>query len=244
MKISVLTKQGNSKKLNADSMLFVSEDTKDNPILIDSQSQYSHYVESNDSFIAVIADGLGSDEAALVAAKTVVAMFFKHSADLLGNISEQDIMYNISDLFVRIELEIAKTVSQDKTLVGASASLAGILYNKSVGLFTFNAGDVRVYKKDTTDSLTTITKDHTSKDGTIENFAGGGGNHYITSTGAISKLPMYHIIASRGLYENDKFLNAEFDNIYSSGDCAMIIDKAKNILSSADDTASLIHIMY
>lgn len=244
MKISVITKQGTSKKLNTDCILFVSESIKDNPILIDSQSQYSHYFETNESFIAIVADGLGADEAALMAAKKVIYMFNEHFNTFIDTVSEQDIMYNISDLFARIEIDIAKEVGENKELVGASASLGGMLFNKEVGLFTFNAGDVRVYKKETENSISVITKDHASKDGTIENFAGGGGNHYITSTGPITKLPIYHLIANQGFYEHDELLSDKFDNLYESADCEKIINKVKNILENNEDSSSMIYIAY
>ncbi len=244
MKISVITKQGTSKKLNTDCLLLLSENTKDNPILIDSQKEYSHYIDIDESFIAVLADGLGADEAALVASKTVVGVLHDHCEDILGTISEQDIMYNISDLFARIELEIAKVVAENKAYIGASASLSGILYNKNIGIFVFNAGDVRIYKKEKSENTTPITQDHASKDGTIENFAGGGGNHYVTSTGPIVKQPIYHLIANQGFYENDVFFGSEFDNIFESPDSSIVVDKVKNALENSSNNASLIHILY
>lgn len=244
MKISVLTKQGTSKKLNTDCILVLSEDAKDNPILIDSQKYYSHYIDTEVSFLAIIADGLGADESALMAAKTTIDVFSKHFDVLIDTVSEQDIMYHISDLFARIEIEIAKTVGQNKELVGASASLSGIVYNKNVGIFTFNAGDVRVYKKEKDSGICAITQEHTSKDGTIENFAGGGGNHYITSTGPIVKRPLYHLIANQGFYEHKSLLGSEFNSLYESGDSGIIIDKVRNNLENSENSASMIHIFY
>ncbi len=244
MKISVLTKQGTSKKLNTDSILLLSESSKDNPILIDSQKWYSHYIETEGSFLAVLADGLGADEAALMAAKKVTEVFGKHFDTLIETVSEQDVMYHISELFARIEIEIAKTVGENKALIGASASLSGIIYNKNVGIFTFNAGDVHIYKKEKDGSIFAITQCHTSKDGTIENFAGGGGNHYITSTGPIVKCPTYHLITNQGFYEHDILLSSEFDALYENGDCGSIIDKIRSTLESNENSASMIHILY
>ncbi len=242
MKIHILTKKGQSKKNNTDSMLFVCEGNYSNPIIIDNQDFYSHYLEADGSFLAVVSDGMGGDSSALMASKQVVTSYHEHFYKSIDTISEQESMFNISDLFLRAELLIAQEAASNESYIGASAAVAGILYNQALGLFVFNAGDTRVYKKEINASFEVITKDHIYNDN-IENFAGGGGGHYVASVGAIRKLPQYHFIASEGFYSNVDITDIE-DIIESENSSDIMLEKIKDKLGQAPSNASVIFISY
>ena len=241
MKVNILTKKGTNKKSNTDCLLFVSEGTQSNPVIIDSQDFYSHYLDVDSSFLAVMSDGMGGDASATMASKKVVQIFQEHFHKLINTISEQEIMYTISDLFVRIELAIAKESSENENYIGASAGLAGILYNEAVGFFVFNSGDVRVYKKEEDGEIASITKDHVYND-VVENFAGGGGRHYISTVGAMRKIPTYHFIATQGFYDNVS--NQDIEKILKNNDSQIVINEMKDKLENMPNNSSIIHILY
>lgn len=236
MKVTLGTRKGTSEKINTDSLLFVSETTTDNPVIIDGQNEYSHYLDFDNSFIGVIADAMTDESEAHLASKIVTEKYLNYFTNLLNSINEQEVIYTLMDIFVRIELDIAVFTNKTKQYTDAAVCLAGIFNHKKIGTFIFNAGDTRVYEKDK--NISVLTLDHINGN-VVKNCAGGGGSHYLSVTGSIRKKPDYYLIATSNFYD---FLETkDIEKMFEDGS-ENIIKKTNDFMQKTQNKQSYIHI--
>ena len=217
------TNKGTNAKINADTILFVSEAISGNPLIINEQNNYSHFINSIEgSSIGLVADGLGDTFASRLAAQTYNENFL----DLIEIVGEQEAINWIMHNFIKLEVNAAKESVNDKNKAMSGASIAGILYHKFVGIFIFHAGDSKVFAVDK-DKATQITKDHINGY-VLENCACAGGGHYISIEGSRRNKSYNYFIATNSMCEllSKKYSSTE-EGVYN----IMKLNNAENSIS-------------
>lgn len=237
MNIFAFTNKGTDTKINTDTILFNSESVSGNPILINEQNNYSHFINNIEgTAIAMAADGLGDT----FASKLSIDVYNENFLDLLELVGEQEIMNWIMHNFIKLEVIAARDSADDKNKAMAGASIAGVLYHKFAGVFVFNAGDSKVYAVNR-DKVFQISRDH-MKGNALENCACAGGGHYITIEGARRNQNYNYFIASNSMIDIliSKYNSAEegINYIMSSSSTEEAVNKLKKITDNSIDNAT------
>ena len=82
MNIFCFTNKGANSKINTDTILFNSEAISGNPLIINEQNNYSHFINSIEgSALGLIADGLGDNFASKLAVETYKENFCKDTVE-------------------------------------------------------------------------------------------------------------------------------------------------------------------
>ena len=223
MNIFCFTNKGANSKINTDTILFNSEAISGNPLIINEQNNYSHFINSIEgSVLGVIADGLGDN----FASKLAVETYNENFLDLIEAVGEQEIINWIMHNFIKLEVNAARESVNDKNKAMSGASIAGILYHKFAGIFIFHAGDSKVFAVDK-DKATQITKDHINGY-VLENCACAGGGHYISIEGSRRNKSYNYFIATNSMCEllSKKYSSAE-EGVYN----IMKLNNAENSIS-------------
>ena len=119
MNIFAFTNKGTETKINTDTILFNSESVSGNPILINEQNNYSHFINNIEgTAIAMAADGLGDT----FASKLSIDVYNENFLDLLELVGEQEIMNWIMHNFIKLEVIAARDSADDK-----NKAMAGLL---------------------------------------------------------------------------------------------------------------------
>ena len=223
MNIFCFTNKGANSKINTDTILFNSEAISGNPLIINEQNNYSHFINSIEgSALGLIADGLGDNFASKLAVKTYNENFL----DLIETIGEQEIINWIMHNFIKLEVNAARESADDKIKAMSGASIAGILYHKFAGVFIFHAGDSKVFAVDK-DKAMQITKDHINGY-SLENCACAGGGHYISIEGARRNKNHNYFIATNSMCE---LLSKKYNSVEEGIFDIMKIDNIENSIN-------------
>ena len=218
MNIFTFTKKGNSKKINTDTILFNNESISGNPIIVNEQNNYSHFINDIEgTSISLLSDGLGD----VFASRLASLIYNENFLDLLELVGEQEVLNWIMHNFIKLEVMAAKESANDKEKSMAGASIAGVLYHKFAGVFVFNAGDAKVFVVDSKKAMQ-ISRDHTNYN-VLENCACAGGGHYITIEGARRNKNHNYFIATNSMCD---LLSGWYDSAE---------DGVFNIMSNTED---------
>ena len=126
MNIFCFTNKGANSKINTDTILFNSEAISGNPIIINEQNNYSHFINSIEgSALGLIADGLGDN----FASKLAVETYNENFLDLIETVGEQEIINWIMHNFIKLEVNAARESADDKIKAMSGASIAGQLFS-------------------------------------------------------------------------------------------------------------------
>ncbi|WP_295156192.1 serine/threonine protein phosphatase [uncultured Brachyspira sp.] len=237
MNIFTFTKKGSNTKKNTDAVLFNAEYISSNPIIINEQNNYSHFINNiSGSAVSLIADGLGDT----FASKLSADIYNENFLDLLELVGEQEVLNWIMHNFIKLEVTASRDSADDKKKSMAGASIAGVLYHKFAGVFVFNAGDSKVYSVNK-NKVIQITRDHISGNA-LENCACAGGGHYITIEGARRNKNCNYLIVSNSMtelllskYENEQ---SAVNEIMGFNDMEMSLNKLKEISENSSDNVS------
>ncbi|ASJ21370.1 serine/threonine protein phosphatase [Brachyspira hampsonii] len=237
MNIFAFTKKGTNTKINTDTILFNNESISGNPLIIDNQNNYSHYINNIEgTAISLIADGLGDT----FASKLAASIYNENFLDLLELVGEQEVSNWIMHNFIKLEVIAARDSADDKEKSMAGASIAGVLYHKFAGVFVFNAGDCKVFAVGK-NRVMQISRDHISGNA-LENCACAGGGHYITIEGARRNPNYNYFIASNSMIELllNKYENIEkaINDIMSSSNTEEALNKINKITEGNSDNVS------
>ncbi|WP_300743513.1 serine/threonine protein phosphatase [uncultured Brachyspira sp.] len=242
MNIFAFTNKGTDTKINTDTILFNSESVSGNPLLINEQNNYSHFIDNLEgTAVSMIADGLGDT----FASKLAINVYNENFLDLLELVGEQEIMNWIMHNFIKLEVVAARDSADDKEKAMAGASIAGVLYHKFAGIFVFNAGDSKVYAVNRS-KVFQISRDHI-KGNALENCACAGGGHYITIEGARRNQNYNYFIASNSMVELllNKYGNIEeaINDIMGSSNTEEAVNKLKTIAENSKDNVSALGLL-
>lgn len=237
MNIFTFTKKGSNTKKNTDAVLFNAEYISSNPIIINEQNNYSHFINNiSGTAVSLIADGLGDT----FASKLSADIYNENFLDLLELVGEQEVLNWIMHNFIKLEVTASRDSADDKKKSMAGASIAGVLYHKFAGVFVFNAGDSKVYSINK-NKVIQITRDHISGNA-LENCACAGGGHYITIEGARRNKNCNYLIVSNSMtelllskYENEQ---SAVNEIMGFNDMEMSLNKLKEISENSSDNVS------
>lgn len=237
MNIFTFTKKGSNTKKNTDAVLFNAEYISSNPIIINEQNNYSHFINNiSGTAVSLIADGLGDT----FASKLSADIYNENFLDLLELVGEQEVLNWIMHNFIKLEVTASRDSADDKKKSMAGASIAGVLYHKFAGVFVFNAGDSKVYSVNK-NKVIQITRDHISGNA-LENCACAGGGHYITIEGARRNKNCNYLIVSNSMtelllskYENEQ---SAVNEIMGFNDMEMSLNKLKEISENSSDNVS------
>ena len=223
MNIFCFTNKGANSKINTDTILFNSEAISGNPLIINEQNNYSHFINSIEgSALGLIADGLGDN----FASKLAVETYNENFLDLIETVGEQEIINWIMHNFIKLEVNAARESADDKIKAMSGASIAGILYHKFAGVFIFHAGDSKIFAVDK-DKAMQITKDHINVYG-LENCACAGGGHYISIEGARRNKNHNYFIATNSMCE---LLSKKYNSVEEGVFDIMKIDNIENSIN-------------
>ena len=223
MNIFCFTNKGANSKINTDTILFNSEAILGNPLIINEQNNYSHFINSIEgSALGLIADGLGDT----FSSKLAVETYNENFLDLIETVGEQEIINWIMHNFIKLEVNAARESADDKIKAMSGASIAGILYHKFAGVFIFHAGDSKVFAVDK-DKAMQITKDHINGYG-LENCACAGGGHYISIEGARRNKNHNYFIATNSMCE---LLSKKYNSVEEGVFDIMKIDNIENSIN-------------
>ena len=239
MNIFTFTKKGLNTKINTDTILFNSESVSGNPLLINEQNNYSHFIDNMEgTAVSMIADGLGDT----FASKLAIDVYNENFLDLLELVGEQEIINWIIHNFIKLEVVAARDSADDKEKAMAGASIAGVLYHKFAGVFAFNAGDSKVFAVNKNRAIQ-VTRDHISGNA-LENCACAGGGHYITVEGARRNQNYNYFIASNSMIEllSNKYKNAQeaIIDIMLSSNTQEALSKINKITETSNDNISAV----
>lgn len=196
MKVFSFTQKGANNKINNDAILVNGENIVSNPWIIKEQDKYSHFHESLDaSLIALVADGLGST----FASQRAVDVYNEGFLDLIDLVGEQDIVYWIMQMFVKLEVMTSRDSAGDIMKATSGTSIAGVIMHKFAGAFIFHAGDSKVFAVKSNIAYQ-ITKDHFYGN-VLENCACAGGGHYISIEGARRNKNTSFFVATNSFFE-------------------------------------------
>lgn len=237
MNIFAFTKKGTHKKVNTDTILFNGQYISGNPLLINEQNNYSHFINNMEgSAVSLIADGLGNTFASKLAAD----IYNENFLDLLELVGEQEVLNWIMHNFIKLEVTAARDSEDDKEKKVAGASIAGVLYHNFTGVFVFNAGDSKVFAVNK-NRIIQISRDHTAGNA-LENLACAGGGHYITIEGARRNANYNYFIASNSmaelLYEKYGSLESAIKDIMNSSNTEEALNKMNKITEDSADNVS------
>ena len=239
MNIFTFTNKGTNTKINTDAFLFNSEAISGNPIIINEQNSYSHFLDNIEGIaVSVLADGLGDT----FASRLAVNIYNENFLDLLELVGEQEVMNWIMHNFIKLEVTASRESADDREKSMAGASIAGVLYHKFAGAFVFNAGDSKVFASDNK-RVIQISRDHIVGNA-LDNCACAGGGHYITIEGARRNRRHNYFIASNSMIEllSEKYENAEagINDIMSSSNTEEALNKLKKLSESSNDNISTV----
>ena len=237
MNIFTFTNKGCNTKTNTDTILFNSEAISGNPILINEQNNYSHFIDNIEgTAVSLIADGLGDT----FASKLAINVYNENFLDLLELVGEQEVLNWVMHNFIKLEVIAARDSADDKEKSMAGASIAGIVYHKFAGLFAFNAGDSKIYAVNKSRAIQ-ISRDHMNGS-VLENCACAGGGHYITVEGSRRNQNYNYFIASNSMAEllSGKYNTAEegVSDIMSSSSTEEAVNKLKRLAENCSDNIS------
>ena len=239
MNIFTFTNKGSNTKINTDTILFNGESISGNPILINEQNNYSHFINDIEgTSIALVADGLGDT----FASKLSIDVYNENFLDLLELVGEQEVTNWIMHNFVKLEVVAARESADDKDKSMAGASIAGVICHKFVGAFVFNAGDSKVFALNKNRAIQ-ISRDHINGNA-LENCACAGGGHYITIEGARRNKNYNYFIASNSMIDllSEKYESAEagINDIINSQSTEEALNKLKKLSENSNDNVSAI----
>ena len=240
MNIFTFTNKGSNTKINTDAFLFNSEAISGNPIIINEQNSYSHFLDNIEGIaVSVLADGLGDT----FASRLAVNIYNENFLDLLELVGEQEVMNWIMHNFIKLEVTASRESADDREKSMAGTSIAGVLYHKFAGVFVFNAGDSKVFAVDNKRAIQ-ISRDHIVGNA-LENCACAGGGHYITIEGARRNKRHNYFIASNSMIEllSDKYESAEAginDIMIFSNTAEESLNKLKKLSEASNDNVSAV----
>lgn len=239
MNIFTFTNKGSNTKINTDTILFNGESISGNPILINEQNNYSHFINDIEgTSIALVADGLGDT----FASKLSIDVYNENFLDLLELVGEQEVTNWIMHNFVKLEVVAARESADDKDKSMAGASIAGVICHKFVGSFVFNAGDSKVFALNKNRAIQ-ISRDHINGNA-LENCACAGGGHYITIEGARRNKNYNYFIASNSMIDllSEKYESAEagINDIMNCPSTEEALNKLKKLSENSNDNVSAI----
>lgn len=239
MNIFCFTNKGTNSKINNDTILFTSEAISGNPLIINEQNNYSHFINSIEgSAVGLVADGLGDTFASRLAAETYNENFL----DLIEIVGEREAVNWIMHNFIKLEVNAARESADDKNKAMSGASIAGILYHKFAGVFIFHAGDSKIFAVDKYKAIQ-ITKDHINcyvfNGYVLENCACAGGGHYISIEGSRRNKNHDYFIATNSMCEllSKKYSSAEEGvyNIMKLNNAESSINELKKLSENYED---------
>ena len=242
MNIFCFTNKGVNSIINNDTILFNSEAIYGNPLIINEQNNYSHFINSAEgSAIGLVADGLGDN----FASKLAVEIYNENFLDLIEIVGEREAVNWIMHNFIKLEVNAAKESADDKNKAMSGTSIAGILYHKFAGVFVFHAGDSKIFAVDK-DKAIQITKDHTNGYA-LENCACAGGGHYIAIEGARRNKNHNYFIATNSMCEflSKKYSSVEEGvyNIIKLNDAEKSINELKALSKDYGETITALGLM-
>lgn len=242
MNIFCFTNKGVNSVVNNDTILFNCESISSNPIIINEQNNYSHFINSIEgSAIGLVADGLGDN----FASKLAVEIYNENFLDLIEIVGEREAVNWIMHNFIKLEVNAAREAANDKNKALSGASIAGILYHKFAGVFVFHAGDSKIFAVDKDKSIQ-ITKDHTNGYA-LENCACAGGGHYVAIEGARRNKSHNYFIATNSMCEllSEKYSSVEEGvyNIMKLNNAEKSINELKTLSKNYEENITALGLM-